>query len=376
MKLLLVAGARPNFMKIAPILHALNQRNQKDQTNQITCKVVHTGQHYDRNMSDVFFRDLKLPAPDICLGVGSGTHAQQTAGVMVAFEKVLHKENPAIVMVVGDINSTLAAALATVKFRCARNTPGPFLAHVEAGLRSFDRTMPEEINRLLTDTISDLLFTPSVYADHNLIQEGIDRNKIHCVGNIMADSFRRFFSGSNIRSRVAKRYGLKRGNYILLTLHRPGNVDDRKTLMRILKVVAEISSSLPVIFPCHPRTRKNLRLFNLEKFLRKSKVIFSEPLGYLDFSSLLSQSRVVLTDSGGVQSETTIMNIPCLVLRESTEWLETLDKGSATLVGINLKKIKGTVHRVMAGRYKKSSIPPLWDGRTARRIVQILRSIM
>ncbi len=306
MKIILVCGARPNFMKIAPIVRAIVKHNASFSADSIEPVLVHTGQHYDYEMSQVFFENLELPEPDFHLSVGSGTHAEQTGRIMIEFEKILLQEKPDIVVVVGDVNSTLAGALAAVKLHIP-------VAHVEAGLRSYDRSMPEEINRLLTDAISDYLFTPSPDADENLKKEGIAEEKIFLVGDVMVDSLLHNKEKAE-HSQILSRLGLKEGNYALLTLHRPSNVDEKERLLNIIRALKEISQRLPIVFPAHPRTQKRLKEFNLlnQSPFTNHQLLLIEPLGYLDFLCLMMKARFVMTDSGGIQEETTVLNIPCL----------------------------------------------------------------
>src|SRR6266446_7823222 len=307
LKVINVVGARPNFVKVAPLVEAMKRRERE-----FTPLLVHTGQHYDQMMSDAFLRDLDLPAPDVCLEVGSASQAAQTAAIMQKFEPVLLREKPDWVLVVGDVNSTLACALVAVKL-------GVKVAHVEAGLRSGDRTMPEEINRLLTDQIADLLFTPSPDADANLLAEGIPKERIRFVGNIMIDSLYKHLERAR-QSKVGEQFGLTDSRYAVLTLHRPSNVDDPEVLDRILQALERMVGRIPIIFPVHPRTRKMLTQFGLVERIEKAKGLrLIEPLGYLDFLALYSNARLVLTDSGGIQEETTVLGIPCLTLRENTE---------------------------------------------------------
>ncbi|MEA2175862.1 MAG: hypothetical protein QOD00_3454 [Blastocatellia bacterium] len=364
LKVINVVGARPNFMKVAPIVAAMRRR-----ASEFAPLVVHTGQHYDARMSDAFFLDLELPEPDFYLGVGSGTHAQQTAAVMQSFEPVLLRERPDWVLVVGDVNSTLACALVSVKM-------GVRVAHVEAGLRSRDRTMPEEINRLLTDQIADLLLTPSIDADENLRAEGIPDSRIRLVGNVMIDSL---FSQLQhaAQSSVREDLNLAQADYAVLTLHRPTNVDDPATFARILDALEQLCTRLPVIFPLHPRTRARLSEFGLaQRAARALRLI--EPLGYLDFLRLYSGARLVLTDSGGIQEETTALGIPCLTLRENTERPITIERGTNTLVGTDVGRILRAAHAALdAPRNKgpKTAMLPLWDGHTADRILDALLAL-
>jgi UDP-N-acetylglucosamine 2-epimerase (non-hydrolysing) len=361
LKIINVVGARPNFMKVAPIVAAMKRRK-----HEFTPLVVHTGQHYDAAMSDAFFRDLDLPRPDIYLGVGSASHAAQTAAVMERFEPVVLQEKPDWVVVVGDVNSTLACALVCVKL-------GVKVAHVEAGLRSRDRTMPEEINRLLTDQIADLLFTPSVDADENLRAEGIRPERIRLVGNVMIDSLYKQLERSR-QSQVKDRLELTDKSYAVLTLHRPSNVDDPATFGRIIEALEKISEHLPVVFPVHPRTRKTITEFGLDERLEQIKDLrLIDPLGYLDFLSLYSGARLVLTDSGGIQEETSVLGIPCLTLRENTERPITVTMGTNTLVGTDPEKIIAAAGRALNETSKKAVGIPLWDGHAAERIVDVLQ---
>jgi UDP-N-acetylglucosamine 2-epimerase (non-hydrolysing) len=359
-KVINVVGARPNFMKVAPIVAAMKQR-----PTEFLPLVLHTGQHYDASMSEAFFTDLNLPTPDIHLEVGSGSHAVQTAAVMQRFEPVVLSEKPDWVLVVGDVNSTIACALVCVKL-------GIKVAHVEAGLRSRDRTMPEEINRLLTDQIADLLFTPSPDADANLLAEGIPAERIKLVGNIMIDSL--FSNLERAReSKIKTQLELTAGQYAVLTLHRPSNVDNRETFERILSALETISDSLPIVFPVHPRTRKTLAEFGLSERLGSlNNLRLIEPLGYLDFLNLYSTARLVLTDSGGIQEETTAMGIPCLTLRENTERPITVEMGTNVVVGTDTQRIVSEAEAILSGRMKQARQPPLWDGHTAERIISEL----
>jgi UDP-N-acetylglucosamine 2-epimerase (non-hydrolysing) len=355
LRILHVVGARPNFVKIAPILAAMQARSEAFQQ-----VLVHTGQHYDDEMSRIFFEDLKMPPEDEFLGVGSGTHAEQTARVMLAFEPVLLKRQPDWVMVVGDVNSTLACALVCAKL-------GVRVAHVEAGLRSWDRAMPEEINRLLTDQICDLLFTPSKDADANLLREGIAGEKIHFVGNVMIDTLVKMLPRAQARP-ILQELGLEKGGYVLVTLHRPVNVDRPQTLAQILSALETIGQELPVIFPLHPRTRKNMQAFGLQA----GSVRFMEALGYLDFLALTASARLVLTDSGGIQEETTYMGVPCLTVRPSTERPVTVEMGTNRLVASQKGAILEAVGAALNVKAIKGERPPLWDGRTAERIVAVM----
>lgn len=361
LKVINVVGARPNFMKVAPIVDAMKRCEQ-----QFAPLVVHTGQHYDAGMSDAFFQDLQLPQPDVYLGVGSASHALQTAAVMERFEPVVIQEKPDWVLVVGDVNSTLACALVAVKL-------GVKVAHVEAGLRSRDRTMPEEINRLLTDQISDLLFTPSPDADQNLLNEGIPAERIRRVGNIMIDSLRQQLERA-ANSKIRETMGIVGRGYAVLTLHRPSNVDNRDNLSGIVSALEQIANRLPIVFPIHPRTRKTLSDFGLlDRLNNVGNIRTVEPLGYLEFLRLFSGARLVLTDSGGIQEETTVLGIPCLTLRENTERPITIEMGTNKLVGRDPKQIVAAAVKILEGpAIKTHQIPPLWDGHTADRIISSL----
>jgi UDP-N-acetylglucosamine 2-epimerase (non-hydrolysing) len=358
LKIINVVGARPNFMKVAPLVDAM-----KREPARFSPLVVHTGQHYDSLMSDLFFRDLDMPAPDVYLGVGSASQAAQTAAVMERFEPVVIREKPDWVIVVGDVNSTLACALVCGKL-------GVKVAHVEAGLRSRDRSMPEEINRLLTDQIADLLFTPSVDAGENLRAEGVAEERIRFVGNIMIDSLYRHLERAR-KSPVKGQLGLIEKQYAVLTLHRPSNVDDPQVFERILQALEAIAAQITVVFPVHPRTRKMIAEFGFsERIDRTQGLRLIEPLGYLDFLSLYSGARLVLTDSGGIQEETTVLGIPCLTLRENTERPITVEMGTNTIVGTDPKKIiTHAIASLNGNPIKRPRIPELWDGHTAERIL-------
>jgi UDP-N-acetylglucosamine 2-epimerase (non-hydrolysing) len=352
-KILHVVGARPNFMKVAPVLAQLKKRPRVEQM------LVHTGQHYDARMSDVFFQDLGMPDPDVHLGVGSGTHAQQTAKVMIEIEPVLARERPDVVLVAGDVNSTVAVALVAAKMGLA-------VAHVEAGLRSRDWSMPEEINRVLTDRLSDLLFTPSPDGDANLIAEGIERSRIHFVGNVMIDSLLAALPRAR-ESRIHQRLELSRKGYALATLHRPANVDDPRALSRLLSALAEVAAQLPVVFPIHPRTRARL-----PEGFEAAGLKLVEPLGYLDFLALTADARLVMTDSGGIQEETTALGVPCLTLRENTERPVTVEAGTNQLVGTDPAKAVAAAREVLGGRARQGRIPEKWDGHAAERVAEVL----
>ncbi len=358
-KILNVVGARPNFMKIAPI-HRLMKSSDR-----IEPILVHTGQHYDEKMSHIFFEDLELPEPDVYLGVGSGSHAQQTSAIMIELEKIMLKDQPDLVLVVGDVNSTLAAALVASKLHVP-------IAHVEAGLRSFDRTMPEEINRVVTDALSNFLFVTEESGRQNLLKEGITAGKIHFVGNVMIDSLLDHLDKATT-SRILTHLKLDHQKYALLTLHRPSNVDNQEIFDRILTALEQIEQRIPIIFPIHPRSRKMLAQFQFDDRIRAMKNFnLIEPLGYLDFLHLMKNARFLLTDSGGIQEETTVLGIPCLTLRQNTERPVTVELGSNVMVGMDTQKIVNESVKILNGHSKKGGVPPLWDGHAAQRIVKIL----
>ena len=359
MKIINVVGARPNFMKIAPIMAEYKK------SNRIEALLVHTGQHYDEEMSDLFFKELQIPEPDINLEVGSASHTVQTAEIMKAFEPVVLEHKPDVVLVVGDVNSTIACGLVAVKL-------GVKLVHVEAGLRSFDRSMPEEINRVLTDAISDLLFCTEQSGVDNLLREGISKEKIFLVGNVMIDTLLKNRAKA-ATSNVLSQFNLDGNSFAVLTLHRPSNVDDASAFGRVLDALEIIQNDMPVIFPIHPRTRKNLSSWSLgERIEKLPNLRLTDPLGYLDFLKLMSSAKLVLTDSGGIQEETTILKIPCLTLRENTERPITTQVGSNRVVGTDTDKIIETYRQVVDGGWCEPQIPPLWDGHAAERIVKIL----
>jgi len=388
-KILSVVGARPNFMKIAAICEAIEEHNGRSTGRRIEHLLVHTGQHYDTNMSDFFFNDLELPKPNLFLGVGSGSHSVQSAKVMEGFEGVLLAESPDIVVVVGDVNSTVACALVTKKTWCSRTNDKAFipkLAHVEAGLRSFDRSMPEEVNRVVTDALSDYLFTTEESANLNLEREGVPSDKIHFVGNVMIDTLLRHRSKameSTILGDLQLFEGAQLKPYAILTLHRPANVDDSQKFANMLEAFLEVSRHVPIIFPAHPRTLKQIQEGDLgdyfvDHFLGKPdpwdsrvRIRLVPPLGYLDFVQLMSHAKVVFTDSGGVQEETTILGVPCITLRDNTERPVTLQHGNV-LVGADPQKIITEFLCVLQGNRPEPKIPRYWDGHSARRIVRIL----
>lgn len=349
-----VVGARPNFMKIAPVMRALEARGARQ-------LLVHTGQHYDARMSQVFFDELALPEPDIYLGVGSDTHARQTARLLVDFEEVLREHRPDLVVVAGDVNSTLAAALTAAK-------EGVPTAHVEAGLRSFDRAMPEEINRIVTDHLSDLLFTTEESGNRHLAHEGIAAEKVHFVGNCMVDSLLEHRRRA-LETEPWNAFSLPPDGYGLVTLHRPSNVDDPATLARLLRLLGELAEGLPLLFPVHPRTRARIEASGVAV---PSALVLCEALPYLSFLGLMARARLVLTDSGGIQEETTALDIPCLTLRENTERPVTVDLGSNRLVGTDEAAIRGGFDEILRGAWKRATRPPLWDGRAGERIAEIV----
>jgi len=352
MHILHVVGARPNFMKAAPVFHALNAAGARQ-------TLIHTGQHYDHNMSGVFFSQLEIPDPDVNLGIGSGSHARQTADIMTTFEPVLLERRPDVVLVYGDVNSTVAATLVCAKL-------GVRVGHVEAGLRSFDRTMPEEINRVVTDRLADLLFTPSEDGDANLRYEGVSPDKIHLVGNVMIDSLIRLLpTAASMPKNGFPDY------YALVTLHRPSNVDDNESLRSILESLQEVNSELNVVFPVHPRTRQRIAEFGC----RAETLHVLDPLPYIEFLALQSRAAVVITDSGGIQEETTYLGIPCLTLRSNTERPITVEMGTNVIVGRDREKLRRELLKIVAGKAKRGNIPPLWDGRTGERIAKVLQNL-
>ena len=349
-----VVGARPNFMKVAPVVTELKRRG-------IPQMLVHTGQHYDKAMSDVFFDELGMPKPDVYLGVGSDSHGKQTARILEAMEEVCVSHRPSLLLVAGDVNSTVAGALAAAKL-------GIPVGHIEAGLRSFDRSMPEEINRVLTDHLSDFLFTTEQSGNDNLRKEGIAETKVFFVGNCMVDSLRHH-EPEALRRRPWAQFGLEEYSYALLTLHRPSNVDDPAKLEALLGAIGRVASELPVLFPIHPRTRARLDEFS---FQPPPTLRLCEPLPYLTFLGLMARAKMVLTDSGGIQEETTSLNVPCFTLRENTERPVTLQMGTNWLIGGDMDKLSEIVGQVCRGVVKPGSQPPLWDGKAAVRIVDVI----
>jgi len=376
MKIHLIAAARPNFMKIAPLYHALKSEKWAQPV------IVHTGQHYDLNMSDVFFEDLGIPEPDIHLGVGSGTHAEQTGQVMMAYEKVLFKDKPDLVVVVGDVNSTAACTLAAAKINRYNGPPTtdhghdrrPLVAHLEAGLRSFDRSMPEEINRLVTDALADILWTPSADADENLIREGVSKDKIRLVGNMMIDSLEMLRDRIQTQTTFSE-FGLKQQDYGLVTLHRPSNVDEPAKLKKLFNLLVRISKKIPLVFPLHPRTRKNAASIGILPKSEESKnLLILEPLNYIRFMNLVFNCRFAMTDSGGIQEETTYLGIPCLTLRPNTERPITLTRGTNRLC--TLDNLEAAVNSVLTGQKRHSIKIELWDGHTAKRVVDSIKDFL
>jgi UDP-N-acetylglucosamine 2-epimerase (non-hydrolysing) len=360
MKISIVAGARPNFMKIAPIIEAIKKAQEKGKN--ISFRLVHTGQHYDEKMSEIFFKELSIPAPDSNLEVGSGTQAEQTANIMIRFEKELIDNPCDLVLVVGDVNSTLACSIVAKKMNI-------LLAHVEAGIRSYDMTMPEEINRIVTDSLADLYFTTTTIAGENLIKAGVAINKIHFVGNTMIDSLLKNLTKIK-KTTFFEENKLKEKNYILLTLHRPSNVDEKENLEKIIFEICNSAKELSIIFPVHPRTKNNLERIDI---LPKN-LFLTTPLPYLEFIYLIKNSKAVITDSGGIQEETTVLGIPCMTLRENSERPETISIGTNELLGTDVKNIKPAIEKLFSGNWKKGGIPELWDGNTSERIVNILLS--
>lgn len=356
MKIAHIIGARPNFMKVAPVVRAINLESDVQQV------LIHSGQHYDSNMSDVFFQQLELPKPDVNLEVGSGSHAVQTAQVMMRLEEFFLQNRPDWVLVYGDINSTVAAALVCAKMLIP-------IAHVEAGLRSFDRAMPEEVNRLLTDKLADLLFTPSSDGDENLLKEGVSPDKIHMVGNVMIDTLVRLLPKAEAQWETLRSQLNLGEKFGLVTLHRPSNVDEVATLKPLLEVLSEISHDLPLLFPIHPRTRQRMKDNNLSV---ADTLTLTEPLGYLDFLALQKNAAVVITDSGGIQEETTYLQTPCLTMRENTERPVTVTMGTNTLIGHDYGRLQREIGAIRDGNAKQGAIPPAWDGKSGERIAKIL----
>lgn len=356
-KVISVVGARPNFMKIAPIHRAFQK--YKDHIQHLIC---HTGQHYDEKMSKVFFDDLELPKPDFYLGIGSGSHAEQTARVMIEFEKILIQEKPDLVLVVGDVNSTIACSLTAAKLHIK-------IVHVEAGLRSFDKMMPEEINRVLTDSISDYLFVTEKSGMENLKHEGVPDSKVFFVGNVMIDSLAYYLNKTN--GAMLNKFRLEPEKYVLVTLHRPSNVDSKEQLTKLINMLSRVSEKRKVLFPIHPRTLKNLNEYGLLDEENKN-LILTDPIGYIDFLSLTKNAELILTDSGGIQEESTYLGVQCITLRTSTERPVTVEIGTNQLLGTDLTKAELAANLVLEGNKKQGRIPDMWDGKAAERITEIL----
>jgi UDP-N-acetylglucosamine 2-epimerase (non-hydrolysing) len=360
MKIACVVGARPNFMKIAPILEAMEKHPNLEPL------LVHTGQHYDYEMSQIFFQELDIPKPDVYLDVGSGSHAVQTGKIMTSFEETVIQHKPDLILVVGDVNSTMACTIVGAKL-CIP------VAHVEAGIRSFDRTMPEEINRVLTDSISDYLFTPMPEADENLKKEGIPEEKIYLVGDVMIDTLIKYREKA-ASDAILDEMELEKRSYALMTLHRPFNVDVKENFIGILNALAEIQKRTKIVFPMHPRTQARVKDFGLDDVISDMKnLIVIQPLGYLKFMALMINSGFVLTDSGGMQTETTVLNIPCLTMRENTERPETIRDGTNTLVGNNTELIIKESLKILDGKGKPGKYPDIWDGHAAERIAEVIK---
>jgi len=358
MKVTIIAGARPNFMKIAPLIHAIQKAKKEDKD--IEYRLVHTGQHYDKNMSDTFFEELNIPKPDINLGVGGGTQAEQTAGIMIAFEKDLIEHPADLVLVVGDVTSTMACSIVAKKL-CTK------VAHVEAGIRSWDLTMPEEINRMVTDSLADIFFTTSEVANTNLRNLGAKPEQIHFVGNVMIDTLLANMNRFR-KPDIYDQLNLKEKEYLMLTMHRPANVDEAEKLKRTMNEIVGNVYGLPVIFPIHPRTAKIFK----DLGIKADNLHIVDPMGYLEFNYLVKHGKAVITDSGGITEETTVMGIPCITLRDNTERPETCTVGTNELIGTNPDAIKPALEKLFAGQWKKGTIPELWDGKAAERIVKIL----
>lgn len=357
----IIAGARPNFMKIAPIIEAIN--NQKKSSNKLEYRLIHTGQHYDKKMSGSFFEELGIPEPDVNLGAGGGSQAEQTAAIMIGYEKLLSEKPAQMCLVVGDVTSTMACAIVAKKAHIR-------VAHVEAGIRSGDLTMPEEINRLVTDAITDYFFTTSEVANENLRKSGIAENKIIFVGNTMIDTLLKNLPRLK-KPELFEENNLSEKNYFVLTLHRPANVDGEEKLKSLLNEIINNTKELPIIFPVHPRTQKNLQSLGINA----KNLIYAEPLGYLEFNYLVKNAKAVITDSGGITEETTVLNVPCLTLRNNTERPETITMGSNELIGTDPKNIRPALEKLFSGSWKKSGVPPLWDGKAAERIISHLTVI-
>jgi UDP-N-acetylglucosamine 2-epimerase (non-hydrolysing) len=364
MKLTLIAGARPNFMKIAPIIHSIKRHNKKENSKKIEYRLVHTGQHYDKNMSGTFFDELNIPMPDVNLGAGGGTQAEQTAGIMVEFEKYLVQNPTNLIIVVGDVTSTMACSIVAKKLFTK-------VAHIEAGIRSWDLTMPEEINRMVTDTLSDYYFTTTELANENLRRFGAREEQIFFVGNVMIDTL--LANINRLRKpQIFDSLSLKEMEYIMLTMHRPANVDEESKLKALIGEIITNVKGLPIIFPIHPRTAKIFR----DLGIKADNLHIVEPMGYLEFNYMVKHSKAVITDSGGITEETTVMGIPCITLRDNTERPETCTIGTNELIGTNPDAIKPALDKLFAGNWKKGGIPELWDGKTSDRIISKLIEIL
>ncbi len=358
MKIDLIAGARPNFIKIAPIIDELNSVNN---SGYFQYRLVHTGQHYDKNMSESFFSELGIPEPHVNLEAGSGTQSEQTAKIMIGYESLLNKEKSDFCLVVGDVTSTMACAIVAKKMNIK-------VIHVEAGIRSWDLTMPEEINRMVTDSITDYFFTTSETANKNLINEGVQKDRIFFVGNTMIDTLLKYQSKFK-KPLIWDKVGLIKDNYIVMTLHRPANVDEERFLKNYINEIIQHSSSTPIIFPVHPRTNKKLKDIGLSSY---PTLYITKPLSYLEFNYLVARAKAVITDSGGITEETTVMNIPCMTLRDNTERPETVDLGTNELLGVDPKNIGPAMEKLFSGEWKKGKTPHLWDGNTGKRIISHL----
>lgn len=361
MQVTLIAGARPNFMKIAPIIHAIQKA--KSEGKDINYRLVHTGQHYDQKMSQTFFDELNIPEPDVNLGCGGGSQAEQTASILLAFEKELLANPTDLVLVVGDVTSTMACAIVAKKLHTK-------VAHVEAGIRSFDITMPEEINRMITDSITDYFFTTSSHANENLLKDGVDEKNIFFVGNVMIDTLLKNMPRFS-KPAFFEEHNLQKGKYFVLTMHRPANVDETEKLKTMMQEIINNAQGLPIVFPIHPRTAKIIDELNIDA----PNLIVVDPLGYLEFNYLVKNSFAVITDSGGITEETTVMGVPCLTLRDNTERPETITLGTNELVGTNPENIKPYMDKLFGGEWKKGGEIPLWDGKAAERIVDKLIEI-
>ncbi|MCJ7448031.1 MAG: UDP-N-acetylglucosamine 2-epimerase (non-hydrolyzing) [Bacteroidales bacterium] len=367
MKLHLIAGARPNFMKIAPIINAIHEAKEKG--HDISYRLVHTGQHYDEKMSNAFFKELNIPSPDVNLGCGGGTQAEQTAAIMIAYEKYLLLNPADLVIVVGDVTSTMACAIVAKKMITR-------VAHVEGGLRSFDLTMPEEINRMVTDCLADYFFTTSETANDNLRKAGVPEKRIYFVGNVMIDTL--LANQTRFRKpEIWEEFGLQEGNYLVITLHRPNNVDNDLQLKALLEAIIESSQNIPIIFPVHPRTAKKINdLISHHSLLTAYNLHLLQPLGYLEFNYLVQHAKAVITDSGGITEETTVMGVPCITLRDNTERPETVSLGTNELISTNPDCIKPALTKLFNSEWKRGVIPPMWDGKAAQRIVDIISKIV